>query len=102
MSGAEFTRDLSELIRGAPDSRTVTSPNSLTVVREYAFERAVRLVSVVLNEGLEEICEGAFSSSGLRRIVLPQTLTKMAQDAFPYCAELKTISSSKTLSTASL
>ena len=91
ISGAEFTRDVSGLIRGTQGSRTFMSPGSLKVVCDYAFELAGSLISAVLNEGLEEIREEAFSRSGLRKISLPATMVAMAHSAFSYCPNLKAV-----------
>lgn len=91
VSGAEFTRDMSTLLREAPDSRTAALPGSLKIISDGAFEGAARLVSAVLSEGLEKIREEAFSRCGLRQIVLPSTLACVERNAFHDCPGLKTV-----------
>ena len=91
VSGAEFTRDMRELIRGAHGCRTIAPPKILKRVCEYAFECIDSLASVILNDGLEEICEEAFSKNGLKRVELPPSLVNIAQNAFSHCFKLKSV-----------
>lgn len=60
-------------------------------IADNAFSSCKKLVSVVLNEGLEVISDSAFSNSTLETIVLPATLREIHHRAFEYCDCLKTV-----------
>ena len=56
-------RNMSQIVLGLPEIRTITFPNTVRDVQEGAFCR-IFLMSVVLNEGLEELgeCPGDVNS----------------------------------------
>ena len=60
----------------------ITLPGSLTVVSEEAFYGVMAVDSVVVPEGVTEICSGAFAESSLWEITLPDSLEVIADDAF--------------------
>ena len=72
MAETEFDRSMSRIVRGTKSVRTIIFPNSVRKVLGNAFLDA-RLVSVVLNEGLEILgelnddngscCSGVFQST---------------------------------------
>ncbi|MDE6370399.1 MAG: leucine-rich repeat domain-containing protein, partial [Duncaniella sp.] len=60
----------------------INFPASLRKIGKYAFD-GQELQSVVLNEGLEEIGEGAFKTcDNLRELTIPSTLKAIPVDAF--------------------
>ena len=63
-------------------AETLTLPNHLTSVQEYAFYGNTALKTVVLPEGLQTIQAKAFASSGVTAVNLPDSLTFIAEDAF--------------------
>ena len=56
-----------------------------------AFKDCTSLEDIVLPEGLEEIKGGAFHSSAIKSIRLPNSLKYIRAQAFGWCKELKTI-----------
>ena len=56
-----------------------------------AFKDCTSLEDIVLPEGLEEIKGGAFHSSAIKSIRLPNSLRFIRNQAFAMCKELKTI-----------
>lgn len=55
----------------------VELPSSLKYIGWGAFTRCTSLQKVILNNGLEEICENAFSYTAIEEITIPETVTKM-------------------------
>ncbi len=53
---------------------SVTLPSSMKVLGSYSFDNCSALRSITLNEGLEEIRNGAFSGTGIEKLHLPSTL----------------------------
>lgn len=102
VSGTEATRDLSQIVAGDKNARTVTLPNTVRKVRDRAFAGSGRLRSVVLNDGLETLGEyqgrnggGAFSGTGLRQAELPSTLRVLGDKTFCGCEQLKHVTFAK-------
>ena len=79
VSGVRFSRDMKEIIMSEDAIRTITSPKTVRAVRQKAFFKNHKLVSAVVNEGLEVLGTdernnndgGNFENSGLRRVKLP-------------------------------
>ena len=65
-----------------------TLPSEVKVINEAVFMYA-HLNTVVLNEGLEEIRDDAFSGSHFQRVDLPQSLETLHSWAFRGCFELE-------------
>ena len=88
-SGAELSRDMSQLARGASDARTFTLPKGVLRLRDRAFAESEQLRSVVLNEGLETLgeyqgpnCRGAFRGTKLRSVAVPKTVRLLGDRTF--------------------
>ena len=78
---------------------SVTMPNSITVVGEYAFCTCEKLTSVVLSNNLRIIKKEAFSAcSSLSDIILPDSLIELDLHAFYKCSALKHINIPSNLS----
>ena len=97
-SGAELSRDISQLARGASDARTVTFSKGVLRLRDRVFADSEQLRSVVLNEGLETLgeyqgpnCRGAFRGTKLRSVAVPKTVRLLGDHTFQACAELKCV-----------
>ena len=97
-SGAELSRDMSQLARGASDARTFTFPKGVLRLRDRAFADSEQLRSVVLNEGLETLgeyqgpnCKGAFRGTKLRSVAVPKTVRLLGDRTFQACAELRRV-----------
>ena len=54
VSGTDFTRNISQIVRGTRYAKTITFPKTVREVKDSAF-RLATILSVVLNEGLEEL-----------------------------------------------
>lgn len=97
ISGTEFNRDISQVIQGAKDVRTITFPDTVRDVPYSAFLHTT-LLSVVLNEGLETLgkCQArvyheVFSHTQLRHVRLPSTLQVLGNGTFLLCENLQEV-----------
>ena len=70
---------------------TVNLPKSLKIIDKDAFSDQKKLKKIVLPEGLAVIGSGAFSYSGLERIVIPDSITRLEEYTFTGCDKLKKI-----------
>ena len=61
------------------------------VMGNYAFQGFTKLVSMKLPLTIITIASNAFSSTGLRQIVIPDKVTSIGEDAFAYCSQLRTV-----------
>ena len=68
-------------------------PGGLLEIEEEAFYGDESLHEVTLQEGVLRIGPRAFMNSGLQRIVLPDSLTFIAEDAFSGCDGLRAVAS---------
>ena len=58
-------------------------------IGEFAFKEQNQITSVVIPEGVEKLCVGAFGScAALRNVRLPSTLRKMEESVFSTCVSL--------------
>lgn len=78
---------------------SVDMGTNVTTIGKFAFYECESLTGLVLPEGLLTLGSSCFDSSGLEQIVLPSTLTQIAQRAFTACESLKKVA---VLSTAGL
>ena len=78
--------------RNCTSLTSITLPEGLTSVGEYAFYNCAGLTSITLPEGLTSIGEYAFSNCDkLTSITLPEGLTSIGDRAFEYCDGLTSI-----------
>ena len=70
---------------------TIVIPKGVKSINNYAFSDCKSLISADLPEGLETIGKGVFAGSGLKSIVVPDTVTVLGENAFDYCLNLKTV-----------
>ena len=68
---------------------SVSLPDTLEYIGEFAFADCAELKSVELPSALRTIDENAFMGSGLTAITLPQGLADVESGAFGNCAQLK-------------
>ncbi len=61
-------------------SGEVTLPQSVETIWKEAFRNVVGLTKVILPEGLTEINRGAFESTGITELTIPDTVTKLGRD----------------------
>ena len=82
--------------------KTLTLPDTIKVINDYAFNGCKSLTTINLPEGLTEIKGYAFKGcSSLSNITLPNTLTKMGSGIFSGCTKLKSITIPKSITKAS-
>jgi len=71
-------------------------PDGITYIKSQAFYNCKQLKSIILPEGLEEICYGTFRGcEGLTELSLPVSLEYIHREAFIECPNLKTITLSR-------
>ena len=71
---------------------TVTIPNSVIEIGDYAFESCSGLNSVVIPNSVAEIGNHAFDCCrGLTSVVIPSSVTEIGEGAFRYCSGLLSI-----------
>ncbi len=70
----------------------ITLPDTITSVRPYAFQGYELLTSVVIPEGVTEICNGAFyECTNLTTVTLPDSITSIEGNAFNECSSLSEV-----------
>ena len=72
---------------------SVTIPNSVTSIGDYAFEKCSGLTSVTIGNSVTSIGREAFSNcSGLTSVTIPNSVTSIGNEAFWNCRSLTSIS----------
>lgn len=70
----------------------VSGSNNLTVIGEDAFYMCSSLSTVKITKGTDvQICEGAFSTTGVTEVILGDEVQYVEQAAFAYCNGLKNV-----------
>ena len=88
------------LFYGCDSLTTVTLPDSLTTIGDYAFFFCSSLTTITLPDSLTTI--GAYAFSGcdsLTTITLPEGLTTIGDSAFQWCGSLTTVTLPDSLTT---
>ena len=62
-----------------------------TSIAANAFQNYKKLVAIRLPESLTSIGSAAFSSSGIKSIIIPDNVTTVGGDAFAYCSNLVSV-----------
>ena len=71
---------------------SVTIPNSVTTIGERAFSGCSGLTSVTIPNSVTSIGEGAFKyCSGLTSVTIPNSVTSIGSSAFQYCSGLTSV-----------
>ncbi len=77
----------------APEMETLTIPDSVEKIGNYAFAYCTNLESVTIPDSVREIGDRAFEGCELlRKVRLPEGLEEIEEYTFFLCFELKTIS----------
>ena len=90
VSEMEFNRSMSQLVKGARETKTVVFPNTVRENSERTFSYSA-LQSVILNDGLETIGPNIFCSSKIKKIIVPKNVTEIEDWAFHGCENLKQV-----------
>ena len=82
---------MTKFIRGDPD-RTYTLPETVTIVREFAFQKTKfkdNPVHIRLNKRLEILEDYCFYCSTITRLILPPNVKHIGLYAFTKCDQLE-------------
>lgn len=84
--------------RGCSSLESVSIPESVTKIMDYAFRDCSCLKNVTIPVGVTEIGEGAFSyCTNLTTAIIPEGVTKIGKSAFYKCSNLTSITIPKSL-----
>ena len=85
--GNVYSKDGKTLVIYAPGKVdvSVTVPDDVTVIGDYAFYNNRKLREVELPYGIESISSSAFFGSSLTKINLPESLISIGEEAFASC-----------------
>lgn len=90
-----FNQDITELAEEAfmgESIKSITLPNSITKILDYAFQNCKQLVSVTLPNSITSIPLCAFEGCAkLNDITIPNSVTKIYESAFDSCSSLTNI-----------
>merc|ERR1711871_1420500 len=71
---------------------SVTVPDGVTSIGDYAFYLCWRLTSVTIPDSVTSIGDGAFSRcSGLTSVTIPDSVTSIGENAFSGCSGLTSV-----------
>jgi hypothetical protein len=74
-----------------PDICSVVFPDSVATICDNAFGWCQNLTNATLGRGITRIGEGAFNTTGLRGVRIPENVTSIGRIAFGYCLQLAAI-----------
>ena len=78
--------------RGCSNLTSVTIPDGVTNISDWAFEGCCSLTSVTIPDSVTSIGESAFSGcSSLTSIAIPDSVTSIDNYAFRYCSSLTSV-----------
>ena len=81
--GVLLTKDGTTLVSAYGSNTSVTVPNSVTAIQEFAFANDETLTNAVLQSGVATIGEGAFSNAtAFASITIPASVTTIGVNAF--------------------
>ena len=72
-------------LEGCKSIRTVTIPETITEIDDYAFRGCINLTEVNMHDKIETIGEEAFCGCNISEIKFPKNLTSINSDAFSGC-----------------
>ena len=93
IDGDLYSEDGKELIQYALGKKqsSFTVPNGVLTICKGAFADSSHLLEVTVSNGVEKIEWGAFTSSVLIYIKLPESITSIGADAFSFCNNLYSV-----------
>ena len=92
LDGVLYNKDKTELLKWPNKKLSVTIPEWVTSIGDYAFSYCYGLTTITLPESVTSIGDWAFYyCSGLISIMLPESVTSIGDRAFSYCHGLTSI-----------
>ena len=92
LDGVLYNKDKTELLKWPDKKLSVTIPESVTSIGDWAFSYCISLTSMTIPESVTSIGVGAFSyCSGLTSMTIPESVTSIGDEAFSYCSGLTSI-----------
>ncbi len=90
ISGSKVTKIGNLAFSGNSVITSVTIPDSVTEIGEYAFDQCEKLEKVIFGENpsLMRICKYAFSNSGLKSFDVPASVLRIDEGAFFNCGSI--------------
>ena len=74
------------------DVKAVKVDNSVTVIKDRAFEHCSKLTRIEMHNNITEIKYGAFlECENLKAITIPPSVKKIGKGAFSHCSSLETV-----------
>ncbi len=77
--------------QGCHGLASITLPNSMEGIGNYAFEECASLTSITIPSSVTEIGEGAFYGTGITSITIPSSVSTIGGWLFGECANLEQI-----------
>jgi len=92
-SGILYNKDKTALIACIDtDIKTVTVPDSLTSIGDWAFSNCESLTSITFSNSVTSIGDDAFNNcSNLTSVTIPDSVTSIGHHAFNRCSNLKSV-----------
>lgn len=81
---SEFSDDYHDLV-------SITIPNGVTNICDYAFSGCVGLTSITIPDSVTDIGSGAFRSTSITSIAIPEGITNIADEMFRHCSNLTSV-----------
>ena len=92
INGVVYDKNASTLILCPNKKASITIPNSVTSIGNYAFMNCSELSSITIPNSVETIGDYAFKScSRLSSITIPDSVTSIGRSSFEYCVGFTSI-----------
>ncbi len=75
----------------SPGITSVTIPDSITSIGNYAFASCISLMGVTIPDSVTSIGDEAFSSCGLTNMIIPNNIMTIGKFAFSSCSKLTSV-----------
>ena len=92
IDGVLYSKDVSVLFSCPSVAQTITIPNSVTTIEDYAFKGCSSLTSVTIPNSVTTIGERAFyNCSSLTSVTIPNSVTTIGESVFDCCSSLTSV-----------